>query len=326
MAKLYSSITFGADAWVNTGIIPNLNTRAELYNVSLANNIYYYCIMGSENSDGRPYCFRIRTSHSTDSFEFYFGDGGTSLLNGLLPLVNADIIADKNTFQVDNNSYSFNTTTIINNYPVYLGADNRGGNAVDAKGGLTIGEFKLYKDGVLVCDLFPATDDNNVPCLYDSVSETYKYNGGSGTLTLGEPLNVFSISTDSETVSVDGSSFSVDITSENPWTASTTDSWVTLSNTTGLTDATITVTVSDNYNKPQRVGTVTFTDGEDTLTLTITQNADTRLLLKNIYRNGNSVKMMFRNGQKIYQQLIKSNIVPENGANLTISTIFIVKN
>ena len=31
----------------------------------------------------------------------------------------------------------------------------------------------------------------------------------------------------------------------------------------------------------------------------------TTVLLKNIYRNGNSVKTMFRNGQKIYQQLIK---------------------
>lgn len=97
-----------------------------------------------------------------------------------------------------------------------------------------------------------------------------------------------SISTDSETVSANGSSFNVDITSENPWTASTVDSWVTLSTTTGLTDATITVTVA--YNQfATRTGTITFTDGEDTLTLTVTQQENNLVPIMKLYRNGRRI-------------------------------------
>lgn len=98
----------------------------------------------------------------------------------------------------------------------------------------------------------------------------------------------FSISTDSETVTANGSSFNVDIESENPWTASTQSDWITLSSTTGLTDATITVTVA--YNQfATRTGTVTFTDGENTLTLTVIQQENTLIPIMKIYRNGRRI-------------------------------------
>ena len=98
----------------------------------------------------------------------------------------------------------------------------------------------------------------------------------------------FSISTVSETVTANGSSFNVDIESENPWTASTQSDWITLSSTTGSTDATITVTVA--YNQfATRTGTVTFTDGEDTLTLTVTQQENNLIPIMKLYKNGRRI-------------------------------------
>lgn len=41
--------------------------------------------------------------------------------------------------------------------------------------------FRIYEDGELVRDYRPALDDNNVPCLFETVSGTYLYNAGSGT-------------------------------------------------------------------------------------------------------------------------------------------------
>lgn len=97
------------------------------------------------------------------------------------------------------------------------------------------------------------------------------------------------ISTTAETISANGGSFTVDVESENPWTASTTDSWLTLSQTTGSTDATI--SVSAPYNPfVTRIGTIEFTDGVDTLTLTVTQNSANTLIPTNkIFRNGNRI-------------------------------------
>ena len=46
---------------------------------------------------------------------------------------------------------------------------------------------KLYigNKATLVRDFIPVLDENNVPCLYDKVSETYFYNAGTGTFEYG---------------------------------------------------------------------------------------------------------------------------------------------
>ena len=114
------------------------------------------------------------------------------------------------------------------------------------------------------------------------------------------------LSIDPDTINFDatGGTNTVDVSSENPWTASTTDNWISISPLTGSSDAT--VTISTNYNNSNnRTGTVTFTDGEDTIDLTVNQKADTTVILKNIYRNGNKVPEMWRNGIKIYKMVTK---------------------
>lgn len=39
---------------------------------------------------------------------------------------------------------------------------------------------KIWKNNELVRDFVPALDDNDVPCMYDNVSQTYFYNQGTG--------------------------------------------------------------------------------------------------------------------------------------------------
>lgn len=45
--------------------------------------------------------------------------------------------------------------------------------------------FKIYENDELVHNYIPVLDENNVPCLYDKVSNTYFYNQGSGTFLYG---------------------------------------------------------------------------------------------------------------------------------------------
>lgn len=80
----------------------------------------------------------------------------------------------------------------------------------------------------------------------------------------------------------------VELTSENSWTATTNDSWITLSDYTGETDQTITVSVA--YNQfDDRMGSVVFTDGENTATLTVIQSANTLAPIIKMFRNGRRI-------------------------------------
>lgn len=168
-----------------------------------------------------------------------------------------------------------------------------------------LNRLEIKNGGVVVFDGYAALDTStNTVGLYDKISKQMLTNGLS--LTYDNLINTFIIDPDNITFSYDSGSTTVNISADSGWTASTTDSWLTLSDATGTGDTTISVTVANNYNNSSdRVGTVDFTDGEEVLTLTITQQADTRVILKNIYRSGNSVKQMYRSGVKIYQQLMK---------------------
>lgn len=65
----------------------------------------------------------------------------------------------------------------------------------------------------------------------------------------------------------------IELASEGSWSA-TSDSWITLSQNSGTTGGTITVSVA--YNQfDDRMGSVVFTDGEDTATLTVNQSGNT---------------------------------------------------
>lgn len=45
--------------------------------------------------------------------------------------------------------------------------------------------FEVYNNGVLVCNLVPCIDSNDVACMYDTVNERFLYNSGTGSFTAG---------------------------------------------------------------------------------------------------------------------------------------------
>ena len=150
-------------------------------------------------------------------------------------------------------------------------------------------EATVYSGETVIGHYVPYVDDTTgYGVLYDTVSGNY-YEGVEPSKVIAGPLAYrFSISPESETIGVNAGFFSVELLSESPWTASTTDGWITLSQYTGSTDATIVVTV--DYNPfAERVGTVEFTEGQYVLTLTVTQVANTTVPIMKIFRNGNRI-------------------------------------
>ena len=85
---------------------------------------------------------------------------------------------------------------------------------------------------------------------------------------------------------------SVTLTTEEDisWTASTNNSWITVSPVSGTGSATITISLAKNTAYTQRVGTVTLTNGEDVIEIVCTQEKHPLLVPKNnIYREGRLV-------------------------------------
>ena len=81
------------------------------------------------------------------------------------------------------------------------------------------------------------------------------------------------IKTDEQVVPVEGGVLSIAINSTVPWTAKASESWVTLSPSSGQAgDATVKASVLKNDSNDSRTATVTFTAGTKTATYTILQS------------------------------------------------------
>lgn len=99
----------------------------------------------------------------------------------------------------------------------------------------------------------------------------------------------FGISPENMSFDYTGGTSALTITTDNGWTASTENDWLTLSSTTGTGNSEITVTAQLNKGQ-ERTGYVNVTDGSNTLVCTISQkNYPIIVPYNNLYINGNRV-------------------------------------
>lgn len=113
------------------------------------------------------------------------------------------------------------------------------------------------------------------------VLQVIKYNENSG------PTFVVDTTAITGTYSATTSSVTLTTESDVSWTASTNDSWITINPLSGIGSATITISLSTNINYTPRTGTVTLTNGEDTIEIECSQAKHPVLVPKNnIYREG----------------------------------------
>lgn len=131
------------------------------------------------------------------------------------------------------------------------------------------------------------------------------------------PLSTFEIAPTESAATYESGTTTITVNTDNDstitWTASTNDSWLSLSSLTGAGDGSITITYEENPTFQSRTGTVTFTSSEgDVLTFTIEQEQKPVLVYDHpIYRSGNLVKKMYRSGELIYLRLNPPSEEPE---------------
>jgi hypothetical protein len=130
------------------------------------------------------------------------------------------------------------------------------------------------------------------------------------------------------TASYSSTTCAVTLTAEEDmdWTASTNDSWITVSPVSGTGSATITISVSQNKTYISRTGSVEITNGEDTIEIECTQEKYPLFIpAENIYRadlevvkacrSGSTINKAYRSGNLIYQKL--NPVEEESGYYLT---------
>ena len=91
------------------------------------------------------------------------------------------------------------------------------------------------------------------------------------TITLTQSGKIFNLSSTPITFSDKSESQSVTIETDGEWSATTNDSWITLSPPTAFGSSTLTVTVEENKTDKERNGNIAITMGEKTLYVSVKQ-------------------------------------------------------
>ena len=160
--------------YIDSGIKGNQDSRIDLKiqptNVQARAAIFGY-FGGNYNS------YYLYSSNPDKSFQVGYRKFGDS--NVAIKTIIYNISNEKNIFNI--NEYEYSLPSITGNFET-------GSNLIlfNMSGGSYTGlpmklySFKLFENDILIQNLIPCLDDNDVPCFYDSVNKQTHYNRGSG--------------------------------------------------------------------------------------------------------------------------------------------------
>lgn len=102
----------------------------------------------------------------------------------------------------------------------------------------------------------------------------------------------------------DGGTDTITVSSEGSWNASIEGEWISLDKSEGpVGDTLVNVSIAPNKGM-SRTGKVTFTSGEDTVEVTVSQEkAHIVTVSRNIYTNGQKIMKMYVDGKNVYKKL-----------------------
>lgn len=292
----YSKVTYVRTnyTWFNTNITVNNNIKLELEfeiaSIVTADTGGNNCIMGNWENGYSSSQSLIFNAHRAGYFRCYAGGYYNNNVSTYTIGDRYRNTLDRSSFKIDNLTTTTSTTVNIgrtissSNYPIYIG-NGASGNSEPSD--IKIVEAIIYSGDTIVAHYYPYKDtETGYGVLYDEISDTYLYGATPSAVTVGD--SIFGPDVDSLSYSPTGGSQTIELASDGSWSA-TTDSWITLSQNSGTTGGTITVTVVYNQFDTDRTGTVVFTNGDDTATLIVIQSANTLAPIIKMFRNGRRI-------------------------------------
>jgi hypothetical protein len=193
--------------YIDTGVVGNLNTEYEITVKSnrlpeTSTDHSLYAIFGSRTSAYQNTIMSVY--HITNEEYGIINDFGNYQITRQSPIRNSAEMLHKYTLKnsksertiTDNNTgwtdtvtttYSGSLTTPTNLYIGYAGSLSGLLNVANLYG--NIYRCKIWDNGTLVRDFIPVLDYNDVPCMYDKVSNQYFYNAGTGDFIAGPVIS-----------------------------------------------------------------------------------------------------------------------------------------
>ena len=183
--KLRCIIATGTQ-YIITDYTPNYTTRIEMRMNKPSWNEQWDTMFGSKNrfsfmqygwnaGDTKMQVEMFGTSQTT-GIDIEFNKTVDVVLDASLPL-----------FQYDGNTYTPTRGSTSPDSPLYIFAKTvNNSSAIDHRSNYKLYHFRIYENGTLVRNYIPVLDENNIPCLYDTVNDNYFYNAGTGTFSYEE--------------------------------------------------------------------------------------------------------------------------------------------
>ncbi len=163
--------------WIDTNICPTSNTKVMLkFNMTApTGNV----IIGFYNSESDS--FRFFNYNNNAYLDYGSGDGYNRINGGTIAAGTTYNIEFGNRYvkDIDTNTNIISSTAV--SFTDKTTSMRIFGDAGSDKASGKLYYCKVYDNNNLVGDFVPALDENNVPCLYDKVSNQYFYNSGTGT-------------------------------------------------------------------------------------------------------------------------------------------------
>ena len=176
--------------WIDTGYCPNGETAVECKFQFVGTPAVQTRPFGSNRSGtgtGSKMSLDMYVSSSGDiRYSFGLQDSGAGKWTQFLPQTFPDEnihtwYMDKNIVKYDDAEAKTAVGTVAQStFPVYLFWCNLNGQGTIQSFVGKIYHTKIWENGILVRDFIPVLDWNDVPCMYDKVSDELFYNQGTG--------------------------------------------------------------------------------------------------------------------------------------------------
>lgn len=153
-----SAIAFGArNGEFNTYIF--ISTSANQFRIDYGRSVALRYVSWTPSKNTQAY--RVVIDGKNRAATIYFSDGTT-----------------------ESHTYSQSNTNTIYTLPIFLFAYNNAGTPVIGTD-MAISACQMYDNTTLLRDFIPVLDWNDVPCMYDKVSDALFYNAGTGKFLTG---------------------------------------------------------------------------------------------------------------------------------------------
>ena len=166
--------------WIDTGVAPDFanGDEIEIRYLSADYSGAAPCIFGSRDTGVKKGVYALASAVTVADNDGYSAAANLSIGENTVKISDTSIVVDATSHAMPRRVTCARS--------MYLFALDNAGATYGIYNGLRIMEWTYKRNGSVAQHLVPALDENGTPCMWDTVSNTAKYNAGSGVFKWNE--------------------------------------------------------------------------------------------------------------------------------------------